>query len=287
MTNSATTEWSRYQRRIQTVIEHIHENPGATLTNDALAEVAHLSPYHWHRIYKSITGESATATVKRCRMHNAAASLLRTDTPVMEIGASVGFPEVHSFTRAFKSHYGVAPGQFRSTRTELVEDQIEEGAVESLSYEQVNIIESPERRLVGLWHYGDFMTIGVTFEKAMAQCAMAGVLSEQPQTIGVYFSDPDCVPEVHLKSFAGVVLDTDIDTPETLVSYTTCAGKFAVLTHQGPYALLAQGYHWLYSNWLPASNKVVRDEPCCEVYLNNPVDTAQQELLTNICLPIE
>jgi len=287
MNRAATTEWSRYQKRIRTVIEYIHDNPGAKLTSDALAEVAHLSPYHWHRIYKSITGESAAATVKRCRMHNAAATLLRTDTPVVEVGASVGFPEVHSFTRAFKSHYGVAPGQFRAARTEMVEDGIEETAGKDLNYAKVNIIESPERRLVGLWHYGDFMTIGVTFEKAMAQCAMADVLPDQPQTIGVYFADPDCTPEKHLKSFAGVLLDKDISTPETLESYTTCAGKFAVLTHQGPYALLAQGYHWLYSNWLPASNKIVRDEPCCEVYLNNPVDTAQPELLTDICLPIE
>ena len=287
MNKVATTQWSKYQKRVRTVIEHIHENPGAALTSDALAEVAHLSPYHWHRIYKSITGESAAATVKRCRMHTAAATLLRTDKPVVEVGASVGFPDVHSFTRTFKSHYGVAPGQFRSARAEVVEDVVDDTGIENLAYEKVKIVESPERRLVGLWHYGDFMTIGVTFEKVMAQCAMAGLMSEQTQTIGVYFSDPDCVPEKHLRSFAGVVVARDVNTPDTLENYNTCAGNFAVLTHQGPYALLAQGYHWLYSNWLPASNKMVRDEPCCEVYLNNPVDTAQQELLTDICMPIE
>ena len=287
MNRDVTTQWSKYQKRIRTVIEHIHENPGATLTTDALAEVAHLSPYHWHRIYKSITGESAAATVKRCRMHNAAATLLRTDTPVVEVGASVGFPDVHSFTRTFKSYYGVAPGQFRAARAEVVEDVVDDSGIENLAYENVNIIETPERRLAGSWHYGDFMTIGVTFEKVMAQCAMAGLMSDQAQTIGVYFSDPDCVPEQHLRSFAGVVVASDAATPDELENYITSAGKYAVLTHHGPYALLAQGYHWLYSNWLPASDKVVRDEPCCEVYLNNPVDTAQQDLRTDICLPIE
>ena len=126
MNKVATTQWSKYQKRVRTVIEHIHENPGAALTSDALAEVAHLSPYHWHRIYKSITGESAAATVKRCRMHTAAATLLRTDKPVVEVGASVGFPDVHSFTRTYKSHYGVAPGQFRSARAEVVEDVVDD-----------------------------------------------------------------------------------------------------------------------------------------------------------------
>lgn len=88
--SEAATNWSRYQTRIRSVIEYIHNNPAEALTSERLADVAHLSPYHWHRIYKAITGESAAATVKRCRMHNAAAALVRTDTPLAQVGASVG-----------------------------------------------------------------------------------------------------------------------------------------------------------------------------------------------------
>ena len=290
MNKATTTQWSKYQNRVRAVIEYIHENPGASLSSDVLAEVAHLSPYHWHRIYKAITGESAAATVKRCRMHSAAAALLRTDMPVVDVGASVGFPDVHSFTRTFKSFYGIAPGQFRAAQTTASESENTENestGPDAMKYQPVKIVESPERYLIGSWHYGDFMTIGVAFEKVMAQCSMAGVMPEQPQTIGVYFADPDCVPENSLRSFAGVLVEGSVSVPDSLDSYVTPAGRFAVLTHQGPYALLAQSYHWLYSNWLPASDNLVRDEPCCEVYLNSPIDTAQQDLLTDICLPIE
>ena len=169
----------------------------------------------------------------------------------------------------------------------MIKDGSGESANDYMAYRSVKIVESPERRLIGQWHYGDFMTVGVTFEKVMAVCSMAGVMPEQPQTIGVYCADPDCVDEKDLRSFAGVVVENDVALPDTLENYVTPAGKCAVLTHQGPYALLSQGYHWLYSCWLPASDKLVRDEPCCEVYLNSPMDTAQQELLTDICLPIE
>ena len=140
---------------------------------------------------------------------------------------------------------------------------------------------------MGLWHYGDFMKIGATFEQVMAQCSISGVMPEQPQTIGLYLADPDCTVESELKSFAGIVVTDSVEIPDQLQSYEYPGGRFAVITHKGPYARLGAGYNWLYSKWLPASGESVRDQPCCEVYLNSPVDTAQQELLTEICLLIE
>jgi len=287
------TQWSRYQKRIRCVIEHIHENPGGTLTNDALAEVAHLSPYHWHRIYKSITGETAAATVKRCRMHNAAASILRTDLPLGEVGASVGYPDIHSFTRTFKAYYGIAPGKFRSsTQAKPLPDDVAvcnaEMSSADLTERPLRIVEKPDINLIGLWHPGDYMTIGVTFEKVFAQCSMAGLMSANPQALGLYLSDPDSVAvESELRSFAGLAVNSSVAVPAPLETYRYAGGRFAVLTHKGPYALLSQSYDWLYYNWFPASNETLRDQPCGEIYLNSPLDTTPQELLTEVCLPLQ
>ena len=284
--NDGATNWSRYQARIRTVIEYIHNNPGESLTSDRLADVAHLSPYHWHRIYKAITGESAAATVKRCRMHNAAAALLRTDSSLVNIGASVGYPEIHSFTRTFKQFYGISPGRFRDTQSEvlLTEDLQETTAVKT---QTVDIKHKPAVRLLGAWHLGDFMTIGVTFESVVAQCSVAGIMPQNPQMKGLYLADPDCTDEPELRSFAGIVMSPEVEVPHGLEVYEYPAGKFAVLTHQGPYVLLDQGYEWLYYKWLPSADASVRDQPCSEIYLNSPLDTAQTDLLTEICLPIE
>jgi len=283
--NETVSQWARYQKRIRNVIEYIHENPGGTLTSDALAEVAHLSPYHWHRIYKAITGESAAATVKRCRMHKAAATLLRTDVPLPEVGASVGFPDIHSFTRTFKTYYGIAPGKFRAEQAEPPLDTATEPQPDT-TQRSVEIVTKPDVRLAGLWHQGDYMTIGATFEKVMAQCSMAGLMPEWPQTVGVYFADPDAKPEADLKSFAGLVVESDSTIPDDLESHGYTGGRFAVLTHKGPYALLGQSYDWLYSKWLPAAGESIRDQPCSELYMNSPIDTAPQELLTEVCLPL-
>ena len=57
-----------YRRRIARVIEAILVEPGAPHTLESLAAVAHLSPYHFHRIYRALTGESVVETVQRLRL---------------------------------------------------------------------------------------------------------------------------------------------------------------------------------------------------------------------------
>ena len=60
------------ERRVLRVLEHIHANPAADLSLDALADVAAMSRFHWHRLFRAVTGETAAQTVRRMRMHRAA-----------------------------------------------------------------------------------------------------------------------------------------------------------------------------------------------------------------------
>ena len=60
-----------------------------------------------------------------------------------------------------------------------------------------------------------------------------------------------------------------------------------MLTYKGPYSGIHAAYHSLFGNWLPGSGEEPADQPCYEVYLNNPRDTAPEDLLTEICLPLK
>src|SRR5262245_31013102 len=67
--------WRRYERRMRRVIEHVYDHLDQPLDLNALAEVAHLSPHHWHRVYHAMCGETLAQTVKRLRLHRAAGEL--------------------------------------------------------------------------------------------------------------------------------------------------------------------------------------------------------------------
>jgi AraC family transcriptional regulator len=56
------------------VIDHIHANPAGDLSLDALADVAALSRFHFHRVFHAMTGETAADAVRRVRMHRAGRS---------------------------------------------------------------------------------------------------------------------------------------------------------------------------------------------------------------------
>ena len=79
------TDWVDYEARLQRVIVHIHDHLEEDIDLDQLAEIACLSPYHWHRIYRAIQGETIAATIKRLRLLHAAGRLAHTDMTIEEL----------------------------------------------------------------------------------------------------------------------------------------------------------------------------------------------------------
>jgi lactoylglutathione lyase len=72
-----------YVQRINAVIGHVREHLNDDLPLDALARVAGFSPFHFHRVFKSINEETLNELVVRLRLERAV-SLLRS-TPELSV----------------------------------------------------------------------------------------------------------------------------------------------------------------------------------------------------------
>jgi len=79
-----------YRRRIARVVEAILVDPSAPHAVESLAAVAHLSTFHFHRIYRAYTGESVATTVKRVRLARAAHRLAGAHDTITSIALAVG-----------------------------------------------------------------------------------------------------------------------------------------------------------------------------------------------------
>ncbi len=75
-----------YSRRLENVIRHMGSHLDGELDLAALAEIACLSPYHFHRVYAGMTGETAAETLRRLRLHRAASDLLDGTMPIPRVG---------------------------------------------------------------------------------------------------------------------------------------------------------------------------------------------------------
>jgi AraC family transcriptional regulator len=274
-----------YNERLARVLSYIHDHLEEEIDIARLAEIACLSPYHWHRIYRAIQGETLAATVKRLRLHHAAGRLANSAMSVEEIASRAGYGSVHAFTRAFTGAFGTPPATFRRTGTHT--QFIDKGGDTHMTEHPVEIRHLSAMRLATLPHAGHYMEIGKAFDQLFGWFASRGLLAGPVRSVGIFFDDPDSVPVEKLRSRAGLEVGVDFRIEPPLEEYVAIAGPYAVLTHKGPYSTMKSAYSWLYGTWLPASGREPADAPCLERYLNMPTEVPPTELLTEICLPLK
>ncbi|HUQ82666.1 MAG TPA: AraC family transcriptional regulator [Gemmatimonadaceae bacterium] len=78
-----------------------------------VARIVDVHPVRLARAFRVFLGASPGALVRRARLDRAAAEVAGTDRPLAEIAQWAGFGDQSHFTRAFKRHTGVTPGEYR------------------------------------------------------------------------------------------------------------------------------------------------------------------------------
>jgi AraC family transcriptional regulator len=276
---------ARYEARLLRVLEHIYDHLDEPLDIDRLAGIASLSPYHWHRIYQAMYGETVATTVRRLRLHHAAGYLANGSLPIAEIARRSGYSSLQSFSRTFRDAFGIPPGRYRKQGTHSRFRPTMSGENQMTMHEVV-IREIPAASIVSVDHVGSYMQIGKAFDLLIGWLASRDLLSAELRMIGIYYDDPGIVAQAALRSKAGVLLPREVAVAPPAGLVTLRGGQYAVLRHQGPYSDMHAAYQWLYGTWLVQSGREAADAPVFEEYLNNPKDTPPADLLTEICLPL-
>jgi AraC family transcriptional regulator len=113
---SAHLELSRaglVDRRIRLAVELMHAHMHRDLALEEIARAAHLSPFHFARLFKKLTGATPHAYLASLRAARAQALLAETDLPITEVGARVGYMSSSHFARAFRQATGLSPRAYR------------------------------------------------------------------------------------------------------------------------------------------------------------------------------
>lgn len=290
-----------YLDRVRRVLRYAQEHLDEPLAPERLADVAHLSVYHFHRIFSGLVGESLGDHVRRLRLERAAGELRRTDRPVIDVALGAGYDSHEAFTRAFKDRFGAPPSAYRRSDGPLVipralcgvhygTDEAVSGFVplqEDSRMIDVRIDTQPPRRLLALAHRGDYLAIGDAFARVFAEAGRRGLVTADTVSLGIYYDDPDIVPLDALRSHACVTVPASCaDAPDGFELIDLAGSEFAVGVHRGPYEQLPESYRWLFGQWLPASGREPANRPCHEIYVTDPQTTPAERLITHICLPL-
>lgn len=100
-------------RRIRRSVELMYTQLDQELTLKAIAAASYLSPFHFARLFKKLTGSTPHNYLAGIRAARAQLLLAETELSVTEIGARVGYLSASHFTKAFRIATGTTPREFR------------------------------------------------------------------------------------------------------------------------------------------------------------------------------
>ena len=289
-----------YHERILRVLVYIQDHLSEAYSLDDLAALAHFSPYHFHRIFRGMVGESVKEHVRRLRLERAAQQLRHTGEPITRIAFEAGYETHEAFTRAFAALFGAPPSQFRQTRRSPPRPAAPSGVhydpeqrLNSFHPFQlggppmdVRIESVPVLRVAFMRHTGPYDQVKGTWEKLMTWAGPRGLLGPHTRILAITHDDPELTPSGRIRYDACIEVDERFQPEGEVGVQQVGGGQYAVATHQGPYRRVGETFARLYGEWLPISGRELRSAPAF-VMARNPANMDAEEPLTDVYLPLE
>jgi signal transduction histidine kinase/DNA-binding response OmpR family regulator len=117
---AATAEGAREKRlteetstKLNLALDFMRKNYQDDISRESLARSLELSPDHFGRMFRRLTGKKVVEYLAELRLERASQELLNSSAPITEIALDSGFESLRTFNRAFKLKYGKNPSEFR------------------------------------------------------------------------------------------------------------------------------------------------------------------------------
>lgn len=288
---SRATSQERFIERMEKVCHYIDHHLDEDLPLEDLCNVAHFSKYHFHRLFSSYMGISLYQYIQQIRLKRAAYQLVFSqDKSVLDIALMAGFEHPESFSRAFKKRYQQSPSEFRVQpdwhnwnlhhhRSEPRREVTMKVDIVELEAIPVAVLEHRKSPTLIMDTVGQFIEWRKTTGLSPIQTS---------RTLGIVYNDPQSVPPDEFKfDVAGEVVNRiPEDNDFGVVNKTIAGGAYAVACHKGSQDVIGETVYYLYQQWLPQSDRELRDAPVFFEYLNMFPDVPEHELETNVYMPI-
>jgi AraC family transcriptional regulator len=275
----------------------------------AIAAAARLSPFHFHRVFKAILGETLNQFVKRLRLERAL--YLMSHAPkqsLTQVALDCGFSSSNDFSRSFKQHFGTAPRTFdlerfrqaRRAEFERVFSNQTDAKVQSLPVQQnpdgftVTLRDLPARSVAYIRVFNPYRegVVQSACERLLAWAAARGL--SEGQWLGYMWEEPETVALTHCRYDAALVIDTvDLSWQHNFVGkgeigrFDFPAMRVAEVVIRGDIAQEVRAIDWLYQAWLPNSGYVPDDQPAFEAWLGLPFAHGSAHFELAFQLPIK
>jgi AraC-like DNA-binding protein len=99
--------------KLQRALEYLSNASATGINLSYAAELVEMSKEHFCRKFKAQYGITPIAYWHNSRMQSAAQMIKYSELPIKEIASKFGFLDVYHFSKAFKTHFAIPPGEYR------------------------------------------------------------------------------------------------------------------------------------------------------------------------------
>lgn len=300
---------SEYERRMHRVIAHIDEHLDQALDLNALADVAHFSRFHFHRLFAAWMGETLGDYLRRRRLEIAAMRLAaQPRAAVLNIALSAGFGSAEAFSRAFRSRFGSSPTGWRAQQAMLRgansnPDQVDSKASQASSALSPEHSASRNRRMEAtmnvkifdrqpvtvayLRHLGSYGAPIATFwQDTYYPWAYTNNLLDRAR-YGISHDDPGITAPAQCRYDACAEVTPDFVASGGALKATIPGGRYAVFSFKGSVAEVGAAWTALLRDWLPSSGQQLDARPCFKYYPRDAeCDSKAGAFQCEICIPV-
>jgi AraC family transcriptional regulator len=294
---------------VNRVLDHIREHLADELSLETLAQVAAFSPFHFHRIFKEMTGENLRELVQRTRLETAASRLGWSQDDILVVALEHGFASASAFTRAFRARFGETPSAWRKrgeAERKLCTAERNPGtasagacalhgsspardAGEEESIMKVTVKNLPTFHIAYLRHVGPYGAGGgipATWMRLAKWASARDLWTPERVCLGLPLDDMMVTQPSKLRYDAAIVIPEGLRVDGGVNVADVPGGKHATAEFRGSSLNVGRAWAELYGRWLPESGYQPH-ETAFELYRGEAWDGVTDDFRCDLCVPVK
>lgn len=150
---------------------------------------------------------------------------------------------------------------------------------------QITVKNIPTIRVAFVRHFGPYGECMPAWEKLFSCKSLP--INADTQYIGIGHDDPSITEPSKIRYDACITVPANFQPPKDINVQEIKAGKYAMVTHVGPYSGIANVVNELLGRLLPCNGYEFKTQPIFEIYKNDPQVTPPEKLITELYVPIK
>lgn len=301
-----------YKQRINRVIDYIENNLDKTLTLDELADISCFSRFHFNRLFSALMGETLFQFIQRLRIEKAAVKLINDkNKPITDIALDNGFSSSASFSKCFKSNYGISPSTWRKNsnmgqdysnkRTEFSYDlkythysknRNEWRYIMNKKEIKVEVREIEAMTVAYVRHIGPYAGNSELFSQLYSKlykwAGPRGLINfPETKSISIYHDNPEITDEDKLRVSICLTVPKDTEVSGDIGKMDIPGGLYAIGHFEIDVDEYQEAWNFICGEWLLNSGYEPDDRPCYELMLNDPEQHPEKKHIVDIYEPIK